>query len=380
MNEITIFSPGKLVFGNESLKNLASEVNLLGAKRVLVITFNEIRNVIAPVIAEIEASGIRIEVDYSIVNEPTVTDFTKLLEVATAFNPDVVIGIGGGSILDVSKLIAALIDNVQSVYDVFGINVLQSRSKKLICVPTTSGTGSEMSPNAILLDEKENLKKGIISPYLVADITIIDPSLTLTVPSAITASTGIDAFTHCLEAYVNKFAHPVVDTFALDGMKLIFHNLKEAVENGDNLDARAAVAQGSMYGGMCLGPVNTTAIHALSYPLGSEYHIPHGLSNALLLPAVMEFNMQVSWQRYANIARLLGINGVDDKLAAQKLIEQVKMWMAELNIPAGISEINIPEDAIPDMAKAAITVQRLLKNNPREVSIEDAVSIYKNAY
>ncbi len=380
MNQVKIYSPKELIFGVGSFENIFRDIQKLGTTRCFILTIKELRSTIEPVMAEIKEAGIQLYEDLSIRQEPTVTDFNRVLESAEEFKPDLVIGIGGGSVLDVAKLIAALVGNEQKVVDIFGTNLLKSRSVKLICVPTTSGTGSEMSPNAILLDEKENLKKGIINPYLVPDLTCIDPKLTLSVPPKVTAATGIDAFTHCLESYVNKFSHPLVDTFAVDGMKFIYENLKTAVDDGENIAARSAVALGSMYGGMCLGPVNTTAIHALSYPLGSEFHIAHGLSNALLLPAVVEFNNQVSFVRYANVARALGINEQDDKKASLKFIEMIKTWMAELGIPSGLSAINIPKEAIPEMAKAAITVQRLLKNNPREVHLEDAINIYENAY
>lgn len=380
MKQIKIYSPGKLMFGIGSFENLPQEISEMGASRVFILTFKEIQSAIDSVLYAIKDLKIEVMTDYSVTQEPSVSDFNRVLESAEKFNPDLVIGIGGGSVLDVAKLVAALTNNTQKVKDVFGINVLKSRAIKLICVPTTSGTGSEMSPNAILLDEIENLKKGIISPFLVPDLTCIDPKLTVSVPKNVTAATGVDAFTHCLEAYVNKFSHPLVDTFALDGMKLIYQNLKMAVEEGENLNARSAVALGSMYGGMCLGPVNTTAIHALSYPLGSEFHIAHGLSNALLLPSVLKFNHEVSYSRYAIIARVLGIVEKDDKKASLNFIELIKTWMADLEIPAGLSAINIPKEVIPAMAKAAITVQRLLKNNPREVMFEDAINIYENAY
>lgn len=380
MNQVKLYSPGKVTFGVGSFKNLPADLTELNAKRVFVLTFQEIRAAINPVLSDIKLSGMEIKEDLSVRQEPTVSDFNRVFESVEQFNPDLILGIGGGSVLDVAKLVAALVNNTQTISEIFGINQLKSRSLKLVCVPTTSGTGSEMSPNAILLDENENLKKGIVSPFLVSDFSCIDPELTLSVPKGVTATTGIDAFTHCMEAYINKFSHPLVDTFALEGMKLIYKNLKKAVENREDLEARSAVALGSMYGGMCLGPVNTTAIHALSYPLGSEFHIAHGLSNAILLTSVLEFNREVAIERYSVMARTIGIDEKDDEKASLKFIEATKKWLKDLNIPAGIAEINIPKEAIPQMAQAAITVQRLLKNNPREVTLNDAVRIYENAY
>ncbi len=177
----------------------------------------------------------------------------------------------------------------------------------LVCLPTTAGTGAEVSPNAILLDEADELKKGVVSPHLVPDAAFVDPLLTISVPPAVTAATGLDALTHCIEAYANKFAHPIVDIYALQGIKLISANLVRAVRNGGDIEARAALSLGSLYGGLCLGPVNTAAVHALAYPLGGRFHIAHGVSNALLLPHVLRFNFSAAPERYAEISAALGV-------------------------------------------------------------------------
>src|SRR5262249_48336492 len=159
----------------------------------------------------------------------------------------------------------------------------------LVCLPTTAGTGSEVSPNAILLDEADQLKKGVVSPYLVPDAAYVDPQLTRSVPPSVTAATGLDALTHCIEAYANKFAHPAVDLYALQGVGIIAQNLLRAVRNGGDMEARTELSLGSFYGGLCLGPVNTAAVHALAYPLGGQFHVAHGVSNAVLLPHVIRF-------------------------------------------------------------------------------------------
>ncbi|HYH55689.1 MAG TPA: iron-containing alcohol dehydrogenase, partial [Anseongella sp.] len=233
----------------------------------------------------------------------------------------------------------------------------------------------------ILLDEKEALKKGIISPYLVPDAVYVDPLITRSVPPEVTAATGLDALTHCIEAYANKFAHPLIDVYALEGIRLISSSLAEAVRDGDNISARSDMALGSLLGGLCLGPVNTAAIHALSYPLGSRFHIPHGLSNALLMPHVISFNLPAAPERYAAIALAMGCrvrgSAMDTALEGISLMEKI---MADCKVPRRLSEINIPRDAIAAMAQDALKITRLLKNNPRELSMEDAVAIYEAAY
>lgn len=225
------------------------------------------------------------------------------------------------------------------------------------------------------------MKKGIISPYLVPDASYVDPMLTVTVPPDITASTGMDALTHCIEAYVNRFAHPITDLYALEGVRLIGNNIVSAFKDGSNLKARENMSLGSLYGGLCLGPVNTGAAHVLSYPLGSKFHIPHGISNALFLPYVIEFNMPVSAERYADIAIALGVNQGNSPLeTARRGLEKIRHISKECGIPEKLSQLDIPQSAIRSMAESAMTVTRLLKNNVRELSLEDAENIYKSAY
>ncbi|MGE5520483.1 MAG: iron-containing alcohol dehydrogenase [Candidatus Dadabacteria bacterium] len=378
--QININFPGKLVFGNGSLAQLAEEVANTFAKKVLIITISPLVLQLQDIIKEISSRRIDVLINTTIINEPTFADFKTLYEEVEEFNPDVVIGVGGGSVLDVAKLIAAQLDNDQTLYEYVGIGLLKQRKKKLICLPATAGTGSEVSPNAILLDE-DNQKKGIISQYLVPDLVIVDPLLTLSVPPAITAATGLDALTHCLEAYTNKFAHPLIDMYALRGIQLIAGSLVEAVKNGSNKEARSNVAMGSLLGGFCLGPVNTAAVHALSYPLGSMFHLAHGLSNALLLPYVIEYNLPASPAKYADVAVALGCEKhADDVITAKKGIEKIRLVISQCGIPSRLREVNIPKEVIPGMAANALKIQRLLKNNPRLITEADAIEIYNAAY
>jgi alcohol dehydrogenase class IV len=191
----------------------------------------------------------------------------------------------------------------------------------------------------------------------------------------------MDALTHCIEAYTNKFARPSVDIYALQGIRLIAANLERAVKDGKDVEAREALAFGSLYGGLCLGPVNTAAVHALSYPLGGEFHIPHGLSNAILLPSVMKFNMPANIKRHAEVAIALGCKpGNTDEETAQKGVDFIYRLAAGVGIPDKLTALNIPQTAVDGMAKAAMQVQRLLKNNPREVTEQDARNIYNCLY
>ncbi|TMI74090.1 MAG: iron-containing alcohol dehydrogenase [Bacteroidetes bacterium] len=379
-NELKIFFPGKLVFGNGSLKHLAEDVLELKPLKVFIATIAPLKEAIADFIIKLEQNQVTVLSDSSIVQEPSFSDFEKLMKTVTPFNPDMVIGIGGGSVLDIAKLVAVQLENEQSLKEYVGIGLLKGRKKKLICVPATSGTGSEVSPNAILVDD-DNQKKGIVSPYLVPDIVYVDPMLTVSVPPAITAATGIDALTHCLEAYTNKFALPFIDMYAYMGMQLIAANIETAVKDGNNLEARIQVAMGSLLGGFCLGPVNTAGVHALSYPLGSMFHLAHGLSNALLLPYVMEYNVPAAVKRYAEVAIALGCERQkDDKATACAGVQKIKELIKACGLPLRLREVNVPGSAIPAMAADAMKIQRLLKNNPRLIEEKDAIEIYKAAY
>ena len=378
---LNIYFPGKLVFGNNCLANLSEEIALLNPQHVLIVTITPLLAKLDALVSQLNSKGIAVDIDTSILQEPSFSDFETLIEKVAPLNPDVVVGIGGGSVLDIAKLVAAQLDNTQQLRDYVGIGLLNGRKKKLICVPATAGTGSEASPNAILVDDTDHQKKGIISPFLVPDIIYVDPLLTISVPPQITAATGLDALTHCLEAYTNKFSQPFIDMFAYEGMRLIAANIVTAVKDGANEEAREKVAMGSLLGGFCLGPVNTAGVHALSYPLGSTFHLAHGLSNALLLPYVMEFNISAALSKYADVAIAIGCNREEDDLqTALKGVEKIKDLIAACGIPARLRDLDIPENAIEQMAVDAMKIQRLLKNNPREITLQDAIHIFKSAY
>ena len=381
MKEITLLQPGKIVFGTGCLNKFCEDYLAMGNKNLFVLTAPVIRPMLAEMEKTLTDNGVKVAYYDDIKAEPTVNDFKKALKAAQDFGADSVIGVGGGSVLDLAKLVATLIDSEQQVEDLFGIGFVKRRGKWFACMPTTSGTGSEVSPNAILLDERDSMKKGIVSPHLMADAAYIDPKLTWTVPAKITAETGMDALTHCIEAYTNKFAHPVVDVYALQGIKLIAANLLRAVKDGKDVEAREALSLGSMYGGLCLGPVNTAAVHALSYPIGGEYHFSHGLSNAILLPSVMRFNISANPRKYAEVAIACGVEpGATDLETAEKGVEFIANLSKECGIPTTLEQLNIPKEACAHMAKAAMDCQRLLKNNPRFVSEEDARAIYESLY
>jgi len=366
----TLHQVPKLVFGAGSID--AARDHIRAYKRPLIITSPSNRAT-AQTLAEL--------IDDTTRSEPTVTHFETLLQTARSLEPDAIVGLGGGSPLDAAKLIAALCNSSQPLTETFGIGNLRSRSLSLICIPTTAGTGSEVSPNAVLLDGADQMKKAVISPHLVPDAAFIDPALMLTVPPDVTAATGLDALTHCIETFANLNSVPLIEPWALDGIRHIAAHLATCVTDPTNLEARTHVALGSLFGGFCLGPVNTAAVHALSYPLGGRYHIAHGHANAILLPHVIAFNLEAGPARYAQIAVALGAaNQLTHRATAQAGIDLLWQLIAATGLEMRLSALRIPESEIPSLAAAGLSVTRLMKNNPRPMTQQDAESIYRAAY
>ncbi len=367
-------------FGTDAALLCASDFAERGLRSAFLVTGAPTRGLCTPLVAACADRGLAVTIWDGIAGEPTLTEFRAAMAAAKACGADCVIGLGGGSAMDVAKLVAALLDGAQTIEDVIGVDLLRGRALPLACIPTTAGTGSEVTPIAILEDEAADLKKGVVSQHLVPDHAYLDPMLTVSMPQAVTAATGIDALTHCIEAFANKFAHPLIDIFALEGIRLIASHIERACADGTDLEARAAMLRASYYGGLCLGPVNTAAVHALAYPLGGEFHVPHGVANAILLPHVLRFNIEAAPARYAQVAHAMGIvrTGNDTADAAQG-VERIAEISRRIGIAPGMSRYGISSNAIPHMAAAAMTVQRLLMRNLREMTQDDAARIYEAA-
>lgn len=380
MNIITLQQPGKILFGINALEKLPEEEVITSSEKILLLVAIPVETMLNPLIGQLKSHGKEIQVIlYNFPGEPTFKQFDDLLQQCGNFNPDCVIGVGGGSVLDSAKLLAAMTGNSRQYTDVVGVGLLKERMKKLVCVPTTSGTGSEVSPIAILLNEATETKSGIVSSALLADVACIDPLLTTGLPPKFTAETGMDALCHCIEAYTNKHAHPATDIYALKGIELISAYLYKAVQDGSDLEARSALALGSMYGGLCLGPVNTHAVHCLSYGLGGRYHISHGLANAVLLPAVLEYNLEALPERHAQIALAMGISPEGNTVKTAKSgIRKIRELSISCGIPQTLTELGISPEDFPALADIAMGVGRLLSNVPKALTKKDAIDIYSS--
>lgn len=377
---LTLHQPRTLLFGSGCAARCCSALQDAAAARPFVLTTPPTRALCEPLLRQLHRRAAKVETWDQVDHEPTTALLQMALSAAREARASCIVGVGGGSVLDVAKLVAALLDRSEDIHEIIGTDRLRGRSTPLVLLPTTAGTGSEVSPNAIVLDEGDRLKKGVISPHLVPDAAYVDPELTLSVPPDVTGATGLDALTHCIEAYVNRMAHPMIDLYALEGVRLIARSLRRAFDDGQDLQARSDLALASLFGGLCLGPVNTGAVHALAYPLGGEFGVPHGVSNAVLLPHVIEFNLPAAPDRYAAIAVALGAQAEGDPLETARAGVRVLRELAEYcGMASGLRTLGVPAGAVDRMAESAMTVTRLLDRNVRKVSLEDAREIYRRA-
>jgi len=377
----SLLNAGKIIAGPDSIGTIASEVTDYQVKKVLIITDKGVwdAGLIEKPRQLLESNGIQVEIINSTPPEPEVEHVNEIFRTAKELACELVIGIGGGSSMDVAKLIAVMLTNDLSLREMIDKAPLRRRGVPTIMVPTTAGTGAEVTPNAIVLVPEEELKIGIVSSKMMPDCVILDPLMTVKLPAPITAATGMDALTHAIECYTSKKANPLSDTLALKAITLISRSIRIAYRNGSDIDARHDMLLGAMYGGMAIATSSTTAVHALAYPLGGKYRIPHGLSNAILLPHVMKFNMDHAEDKFKDIAIAMGINtnGLTDRQAAVKMIENLYSLIDDLNITMNLKDKGITEDDLDGMVEAAAKVTRLLDNNPKPMSKDDMCAIYK---
>jgi alcohol dehydrogenase class IV len=380
----SLFNAGKIIAGPGSIFTIADIVADYNVKKVLVITDQGVWNagLIKKPKAILEAAGIVVEIINNTPPEPDVNQVNEIFEAAKAFECGMIIGFGGGSAMDVAKIVAVMLTNAHSLRGLLEGAKIEKRGIPTLMVPTTAGTGSEVTPNAIFLVPEKELKIGIVSEKMLPDCVILDPVLTVNLPKAITAATGMDALAHAIECYISQKANPFSDTFALKAVNLISRSVRKAYNNGQDIEARHDMLLGAMFGGICIATSSTVAVHALAYPLGGKYRIPHGLSNAILLPHVMKFNMDAAEDKFADIAQAMGLEvaGLSTSKAAKKMIDNLYSLISDLNIHVDLQEKGIGESDIDAMAEAALKVTRLLNNNPKPMDGDDIREIYRKLF
>jgi alcohol dehydrogenase len=362
---------------------LGPEAKGTGAKKALVVTDKGIvdSGTEKKMRGLLEKEGIGVETFDQVISDPDTACAEKCIEFARKGKFDLIVGIGGGSPMDIASITSILLTNPGTVHDYFGINLVKNPGVPVILIPTTAGTGAEVTPNAIFSDTREKLKKAVVSPYILPRAAIVDPLLTISMPPSVTSSSGIDALTHAIESYTSNNATILTDLFAKEAIVMIGRSLRTAVANGNNVEARYDMAIGSLYAGISLANAGVTSVHALAYPLGGQFNVPHGVANGLLLSYVMEFNAPGAISKFAQIAEFLG-----EKVAHLPLLDQayhaartVKAIYKDLKIPQSLTELSVPKEAIPEMAKAAVATTRLMGNNPRTMTVQDVERIFEKA-
>lgn len=374
-----------VLVGPEASKQLGDLAVSMGITRALIVTDRGIIQfgLLDSATNSLNASKVEYELYADVVADPPESVVMDAVTEGQAFNCDGVIGFGGGSSMDVAKLLAVLIIGEQSLSDIYGVDQITGGRLPLIQVPTTAGTGSEATMVSIITTG-ETTKAGVVSRTLLADKIVLDASLTLGLPPHVTAATGIDAMVHAIEAYTSRrLKNSLSDMLAREALRLLAGNIAVAVKQGDNLDARGSMLLGAMLAGQAFANAPVAAVHALAYPLGGNYHIPHGLSNSLVLPHVIRFNGPSAGDLYKEIAPLImpGKSLPDDALVVTEMLAEHFLSLAEdLGLQTSLSQMNVPEGDLPKLAEEAMLQQRLLINNPREVSVDDSLEIYRQAY
>jgi alcohol dehydrogenase class IV len=396
----TFHTSGQLLFGQHSVRQLGEVAARLRAKRIFVVTDATLvqAGVVEQVHVPLSESGILVEVFSGGEPEPSFRAADACIAEARQFAPDALLGLGGGSNMDLAKIAATVLAHGRHPRDYVGDDKIPGPGFPLVCVPTTSGTGSEVSAAAVLTDSSSKLKVGILSNYLRPRIALVDPLLTLSCPPKVTADSGIDALTHAIEAYtavdnedfplppgersVYQGRHPMGDLLAEKAIHLIGTHLRRAVSDGKDVEAREGMALGATLAGMAFSNVGVAAVHALEYPVGGAVHCSHGAGNGLLLPYVMRFNLPARVSRFARIAELLGVStaGMSEQSAAEKAIVIVTQLRNDIGIPGRLRDIGVKQDQLRQFAEKAVGIRRIMRVNPRDATVEDLEKILEEAF
>ncbi|MDI6539629.1 iron-containing alcohol dehydrogenase [Pantoea ananatis] len=336
---------------------------------------------IAPVIKNLEEAGFSVTVFHEVVADPPETIVYRCVAAAQQARSDIIIGLGGGSSLDIAKVTAVLAHSGQPLAEMYGIGKVTGSRLPMVLIPTTAGTGSEVT-NIAIITTGETTKMGVVSPQLYADFVLLDAELTLGLPDIHTAATGIDAMVHAIEAYTSRYKkNPVSDALAREALRLLGANLIRACQDGSDRAAREGMLLGATLAGQAFSNSPVAAVHALAYPLGGHYHIAHGLSNALMLGPVLRFNARAAAALYAELADVLDIpGGGDTDTRSAAFVDHMLHLMEQSGAPRRLRDVGVTEDSLPRLASDAMLQTRLLTNNPVEVHEHDALNLYREAF
>jgi len=377
--------PGNLRFGVGAVNTLLEEIKTYpNVKKIAIVTDEGLHKIgiIEKISKIIEPLSIPIFAFYDINSEPTFELVESAVKKLKEEEVDFIIGIGGGSSMDVAKAAAALLDkdNISDYY--YGDKVIKDRLTPCIVLPTTSGTGSEMTTIAVFGDDEKKLKKGIVSPALLPDLAIVDPELTISSPARVTASSGVDAFTHAIESFISTQSTELTKIYSEKAMRLFPEYITRAVHNGSDLEARVGMSWVSSLAGVSLANAGVGAVHALAYPLGGKYDIEHGIANALLMPYVFEVIGTTEANKMVEIAGFLQLGNFNDRKgdALQAVVAYLYKLLNQLDLPTTLKELGVEEAYLPSLAKQASQIQRLLDNTPYKLNEEKILKIYEHAF
>jgi alcohol dehydrogenase len=379
-----LLSPQKTILGKGALEQVGREAAALGGRRVLLVTDP---GVVKAGLLEIpqrslEGEGLTVEVFDGVEADPPVRVVDACIQRVREKEIDLVVGIGGGSALDVAKGAAALAPNGGKALDYVGLDTVPQRGLAKILIPTTAGTGSEATRVFVMTDEADNTKKVVYSNFLLAEVAILDPLLTLSLPPVVTADTGMDALVHAIEAYVSVNTTPFAEILSLAAIRLIAGYLPKACAKGSQVEARYYMLLAANLAGTAFTSGGLGAVHGLAYVLGTEYHLSHGRSNAVMLPRVMEYNLSGNFRKYAEIASAMGeaVTGLSPWEAAAKAVDAVKRLLEIINLPADLSAYGIPKSDLPKLVKGGMKQARLFIPNPKDLTEKDVEAIYRDSF
>ncbi|MBW1800357.1 MAG: iron-containing alcohol dehydrogenase [Deltaproteobacteria bacterium] len=381
---VTVEGVKRTLFGRSAIDQIGEQCRALKTTRALLVFDRGLSktDIYPKTIGILKKNRIKVFPYPEVTPEPAPAIADRGAELARQEKTGCVIGVGGGSTMDVAKAIAVLAKNDGNAVDYIGLGLVKKPGLPTIMVPTTSGTGSEVTFTSVFTMRDTKTKGGINSPFLYPHTAILDPELTLNLPSEVTAYTGMDALTHAIESFTSKQSHFLSRPLSLEAIELISSNLRGAVFNGENYHCREKMMMGSYLAGLGLAMSGVGAVHALAYPLGALFDIPHGLANAVMLPYVLDFNYPAAIDEFCQMAWAMDEESVDlsGREIAALAVETVFNLSSDIGVPLTLKDINIPEEAIPEMAEGAMKVERPILNNPRPMSVQRAEEIYRNAY